>query len=190
MLAYHEQRPLQSLLCCHERERHDGALSDTGAEDRICLRGDAYGVLGAADSKVFQDPAGPLQQHALLQLGWWHWGAGERDVWICPYLTQGHKLDTSSSPTEVCVHTHAETLSIAVQNHCTWHSFMTYVWCTEPRHWSSKCCSTCAFLGQSLSPVCGYTLVVCADAVSYSLHFCQGLCFSSSLGTELGRSSL
>lgn len=72
MLVYHEQRPLQPLPCCHERERRDGALSDSGAEDSLCLRGDANGVLGAADSKVFQDPAGPLQQHALLQLGRWH----------------------------------------------------------------------------------------------------------------------
>lgn len=69
MLVYHEQRPLQPLPCCHERKRHDGALSDSGAEDSLCLCGDATGVFGAANSKVFQDPAGPLQQYALLQLG-------------------------------------------------------------------------------------------------------------------------
>ena len=87
MSVYNVQRPLQPLPVCHEREWHDGALTDSGAEDGVCLRGHAAGLPGTADREVLQDPAWPLQQHAVLQLGRRHRGAGEGDVWVRPYLT-------------------------------------------------------------------------------------------------------
>lgn len=80
MLVFHVQRPLQPLHVCHERERHDGALADSGAEDGVRLRGHAAGVPGPADHEVLPDPAGPLQQHAVVQLGGRHRGAGEGDA--------------------------------------------------------------------------------------------------------------
>lgn len=179
------QHPLQPLPCCHERKRHDGALADSGAEDGVCLRGDATGVPGAADSQVLQDLAGPLQQHAFIKLGWWYRGPGERDVWVRPDLTQGQTRPGSSPQTELPedAHTHTHTNTYKPQP-CT--TINTHHQDISVTYWtkSLKLCAWhvhCQEWVQSVSTVRDRgarprLYVSDRDALSWSPLFCQGAC--------------